>query len=955
MATTYIGQARSNLDKKAGDSSGKEVCVTKFTYSSSSSSFYNWTYVFRPKKNALIMADMCEKACANNNIGYCSNGTKTYGKNAMQYLAKAVNYDLSKIKTKSGLSCGDLICLCSHYAGLSTFYIGSGKELAAAMSKNPNYTKYKYKSGFPLVRGDVLITAHSSGKNNHVVMFLGTSAELSHGKLSTSSSTSSASANPSSPTSASVSAKDSSAYLSYKGYPGEFPNLITHSGQRIGYTAISLAYPLGTKSSTYKYPNGKPTAAFKKAIDAVFPNRKWSAQCRAGASCDVGSATVIRYSGYDKKIPRGLDGQFPWLKKHTELWTKTSISKTSKAAMGDVGVYSNKGSGAHIWICLGGKLIGESNHTAKYFFHLMSKTYKDSSSRKMWGIYRANKPSAIIKGDKGTEVVKLQKFLNWYGCKCSTSGTVDDTTVNAIKQFQKKQGLTVNGIWGYGVVGSQITGTAGLVNNTSSQGQMTLGEDTGGPLVLTNEIAQLYSSDNFEWVTEEQEESEIEKAIKEKQASIKEYLSNINISDELQKNAAPLDVLVSYDTLKAQKEIKFKLDTLKDSSATQNLLSYPNLVEAPSIELTFNGIIIGGYNNSGDKYPNYISSMTVSKINGRINRYSISLVYQIRPGEDPNFIDKLLSRTGYTKPLKIKYGDCNSPGLVYKEESAVITDVKSQDNVSGLSITYNIQAISSITTADKSYFTFNTITGKPSTIINDLLYNSGQISTQLLTAFPQMQNKSFVSSNNLIPNNDSIVTVGGMTDVSPITYLTHVVSCMESVNNVASYFLSFNDSANGAYFRISEICPVMNSDVLYEIDVGYPGNNFVTNFQLCDNMYWPLVYDYNGSIPKWDYNIDNQGNIIKVGSNSLYSDNKFLLENIINKNWWKSLTEFPISAKVTLKGLTVPVMLMTYIRINTLFYGQKDIASGIYVVTDQEDSISGSGYNTTLTLLRVSD
>ena len=46
---------------------------------------------------------------------------------------------------------------------------------------------------------------------------------------------------------------------------------------------------------------------------------------------------------------------------------------------------------------------------------------------------------------------------------------------------------------------------------------------------------------------------------------------------------------------------------------------------------------------------------------------------------------------------------------------------------------------------------------------------------------------------------------------------------------------------------------------------------------------------------------------------------------------------------------------MTYIRVNTLFFGEKDIASGLYVVTDQTDSISGSGYTTTLTLLRVSD
>ena len=379
------------------------------------------------------------------------------------------------------------------------------------------------------------------------------------------------------------------------------------------------------------------------------------------------------------------------------------------------------------------------------------------------------------------------------------------------------------------------------------------------------------------------------------------------------------------------------------------------MVEAPVIELSFNGITIGGYGNSGDKYPNYITAMTVKKINGRINTYTINLTYQIRAGEDPNYIDKLLSNTGYLNPLKIKYGDSNSPGLMFKEESAVITDVKSQDSVSSSQINYTISAISSITSADKIYYTFSEKKDKPSNLINDLLYNSGEISTQLQAAFPLMTNKSFVNSNNLIPNNDAEVIVGGMADVSPITYLSHVVSCMLNVANNTSYFLSFNDNKDGAYFQISEIAPIMDNNVLYEVDVGYPGDNFVTNFQLCDNIYWPLVYEYNGSIPKWDYTINNNGSISKTKTNSLYSDNKFLANSVINSNWWRSLTEFPISAKLTVKGLTIPVMLMTYIRINTLFYGEKDIASGIYVVTDQEDSVSGSGYTTTLTLLRVSE
>lgn len=171
----YIGQATKDYDGKAGDSSGKEVTKSAFKYSTSSTSCFNWTYVFRPKDatKANRAASMCEKAIANNCIGYNSHGETAYGKDkAMTKLAKAVNYDLSRITTKCGLSCGDLICLCNHYAGLSTCYIGSGLQLANKYKQNSNFTCLSYKKGMTLKRGDVLITAHSNGKNNHVAMVL---------------------------------------------------------------------------------------------------------------------------------------------------------------------------------------------------------------------------------------------------------------------------------------------------------------------------------------------------------------------------------------------------------------------------------------------------------------------------------------------------------------------------------------------------------------------------------------------------------------------------------------------------------------------------------------------------------------------------------------------------------------------------------------------------------------
>ena len=228
-------------------------------------------------------------------------------------------------------------------------------------------------------------------------------------------------------------------------YTGALPDLVVHSGQKIAETAKALAYPKGTKKATYTYPKGKATAAFTAAINRVFPKRStWSKQCQAGASCDVGAATVIRASGIDPKIPRGLEEQIPYLAK-SSCFKKTDLKKTSDMKPGDVGVYIGKMKGAHIWIGIGSKLIAEANHTAKFFLHVDTDNYT-SSGKKTWGIYRACVPSAIESGDKGSEVTKLQRFLNWFGgYGLAIDGDVGPKTVAAIKSFQSCVHITTDG------------------------------------------------------------------------------------------------------------------------------------------------------------------------------------------------------------------------------------------------------------------------------------------------------------------------------------------------------------------------------------------------------------------------------------------------------------------------------------------------------------------------------
>ena len=65
------------------------------------------------------------------------------------------------------------------------------------------------------------------------------------------------------------------------------------------------------------------------------------------------------------------------------------------------------------------------------------------------------------------------------------------------------------------------------------------------------------------------------------------------------------------------------------------------------------------------------------------------------------------------------------------------------------------------------------------------------------------------------------------------------------------YYLTIVDDIsgvmNGTYFKITKVLAnssQINSLDTYEIDIGYPGNNFVTNFSLKNDEAWSILYDY---------------------------------------------------------------------------------------------------------------
>lgn len=459
---------------------------------------------------------------------------------------------------------------------------------------------------------------------------------------------------------------------------------------------------------------------------------------------------------------------------------------------------------------------------------------------------------------------------------------------------------------------------------------------------------KLYSSDNFEFVGFQlhNEDSEVVKNSKDKISKLIDDWSKV-YNTPIQDTPKVTEVLVSGYLDKS------KLEKTKISGEVFGP-TFPialNPVEAPFIELTIGDYTFGTVDKGKlDRYPNYINGLNVTRTNGSMNEYTINLVHQIRPGDNPNFIDELLSKNSYDK-ITIKYGDANSQVIFTDSNALLIGATVSFDFVS-CRISYTLKATSSCISVASHKRTFASTTEQPSNIIRELLYND--TSGDLLNAFPRMRDKNFVETNNLIPSTDTAVEIEEFKNVTVVTYLKNLVSAMKSITNDvinSTYMLTLEDG----YFRISELSNSYVYDApLYEVDVNFPDNNQVFSFNVDTNYTWPIAYDYSGNVSNYNYEILNNGQIKTYSTNSSnLTDYTSPMQRNLNENWWTQVTEFPISAKLTCRGLLSPLLLLTYVKINCLYYGSQRINSGVYIVTGQEDSLDGGGYRTTLTLLRV--
>lgn len=499
------------------------------------------------------------------------------------------------------------------------------------------------------------------------------------------------------------------------------------------------------------------------------------------------------------------------------------------------------------------------------------------------------------------------------------------------------------------------------INFSGSEGYAEGNDGTG--INWEERASHVVSSDNYSYIQWEEEQTPTSSVSDSMTNSFKAALNdlkNSTFSSALSNISQTLSSILSDAFAESFNQVTQYVPKMIEKKKSFLSLG-ANTVEAPFIELDLGGYKIGSYGGTLDLYPNYVSSLKVSKQNGIINQYTIQLIHQVRPGDDSNLLDELLSTVNY-RQITIKYGDCNT-GTYFQDANAILTNVSMSRSYTNMNISYTLEATSAGELVKTYTSNFSAVVDKPSNIIRDMLYSPGNISDILLSAFPGMRNRTFVESNNLIPTNDHIVDLEAQRNVNLIDYLNYLVGNMSNETTSGNlynslYYLTFmdNDSSNpdGAYFKITEIKsdvdPRSVTDKLYSVTVGYV-DDIIYNFSVDSTESWELLYKNSEKATEYFYTISNAGELEKTISPSLATSLNSMCE--LSKNWWTQMVKFPLTAQLTIKGLLKPIMLMDYINVDVMFYGVKHITSGTYAIIGQTDSLSGNGYTTTLSLVRV--
>jgi hypothetical protein len=198
------------------------------------------------------------------------------------------------------------------------------------------------------------------------------------------------------------------------------------------------------------------------------------------------------------------------------------------------------------------------------------------------------------------------------------------------------------------------------------------------------------------------------------------------------------------------------------------------------------------------------------------------------------------------------------PTYVYKNEEAIITKISQSFQLDQSVISYTVNATScSVLGKTGAYNFMYSGSYKPSDLIKKIFKNKKY---GLQDIFTGMTNANL---DYLVCGDDKTVNIVPKTNISPLDYITYLVSCMLPAGSTNSnlskdlyiltlhddtiYDKNYNDSLalSGPYFKVTKTSSSVEQADAYEVDIGYNTANIVLGFNIESNENFSLFYDYN--------------------------------------------------------------------------------------------------------------
>lgn len=328
---------------------------------------------------------------------------------------------------------------------------------------------------------------------------------------------------------------------------------------------------------------------------------------------------------------------------------------------------------------------------------------------------------------------------------------------------------------------------------------------------------------------------------------------------------------------------------------TRSLLSSTARIQVPWVKVSIGNYTFGVFSKSkanqktdndfyssfNIQYPNYIQRLTIKKINGQVNQYTLNITYPVKVGDDPNFFEKVFSSVSSSRKISFTYGDASMPTYIYKNEEAIITKITQSFDLSGSKISYTVYATSGSALGTTGSFTFlNSGKKKPSDEIKRVFKDARYGLRSLFTGM------NMSNLDKLIVSDDKAVKLDSKTNISPLDYISYLVGCMSPAgsDNTALgkdiYVLTIHDDStydklyegyddsfasvnnvNGPYFRVERTSYNQNYSTAYEIDIGYSTAAIVTSFSVEQNENYSIYYNYTQELYPEEYTrrLNNKG------------------------------------------------------------------------------------------------